>query len=175
MKKIALIMLILTLVLITGCQNYKRNSYYPNAKNDKVYTTVSGENEKAYGFHSGEGYTITVPAQNYRYEKDYDDGNLEEKWEYIKRDDVEIKVTTYKNTDEITARNKFLRDNNDYIFEDLTGYPLCGTEFDGDSLWFHLYEANGNVYIISWEYPKYVDDSIKTELSDIASTFKLEE
>ena len=167
-------MLVLTLIMIAGCMVNKKNIYHPEAKNDNAYTTINDEKEKEYGFHSGEGYSLTVPIESYRYEKDYDDGNLEEKWEHIKRDDVEIRVTTYENTDEITARKKFLRDNNDYIFEDLTGYPLCGTELDGDTLWFHLYEANGNVYIVSWEYPKYVDESIKAELSDIANTFKLE-
>ena len=170
MKKRSLILMAAVVFMFSGCKGEKRNLYLPEVKNDKVYTTVGGENEK----HQGTGYTIAVPKQDYRYEKDFDDGNIEEKWEYRKRDDVEIKVTTYKNSDEISARSRFLRDNNDYIFEDLTAYPLCGTERDGDSLWFDLHESGGNVYIVSWEYPKNTDESLQKELADIAETFSTE-
>ena len=64
----------------------------------------------------------------------------------------------------------FLRDNNDYVFEDLTGYPLCGTEFDGDVLWFNLHQVGSTVYIVSWEYPKNTSDELKDELENIAQT-----
>ena len=121
--------------------------------------------------HKGEGYTITVPTKDYHYEKDYDDGALEEKWEYIKNDDVEIKVTTYKNSDEISARSRFLKDNEDYIFEDLMGYSLCGVEIDGDTLWFNLHVSGKTVYIVSWEFPKNTSNDLQKELSNIAQTF----
>ena len=61
----------------------------------------------------------------------------------------------------------------DYIFDDFTGYPACGREYDGDTLWFNMFEAEGKVYIISWEYRKNTDDALQKELSDIAGTFKL--
>lgn len=172
MKKLTLILVVLTLLTIIGCKdNNQKNLYLPEAKKDKIYTTVGGKDET----YNGEGYSITVPTKNYRYEKDYDDGVLEEKWDYTKKDDVEIKVTTYKNMDEITARGKFLRDNEDYIFEDLMGYSLCGQEPDGDTLWFNLYESNGTVYIVSWEFPKSTNEDLQKELSNIAGTFKLTE
>ena len=148
-----------------------KNIYLPEAKNDKIYTTIGGGEET----HQGEGYTLTVPSKNYRYEKDFDDGNLEEKWEYTKKDDVEIKVTTYKNSDEISARSKFLKDNEDYIFEDLMGYPLCGTEHDGDTLWFNIHISDETVYIVSWEFPKNASEDLQKELANIAGTFTLAE
>ena len=170
MKKITLILLMITLFIITGCKDKNtKNLYLPEAKNDKIYTTIGYDDE----IHSGDGYTIIIPTKEYRYEKEYGDGALEEKWEYTKKDDVEIKVSTYKNSDEITARGKFLRENEDYIFEDLMGYSLCGTELDGDTLWFNLHEANGIVYIVSWEYPKNTSEDLQKELSDIAATFTL--
>ena len=172
MKKITLILVIIALLTIAGCKDDKqKNLYLPEAKNDKVFTTVGGENEP----HKGEGYTITIPSKDYRYEKEYDDGALEEKWEYTKKDDVEIKVTTYKNSDEISARTKFLKDYDEYIFEDLLGYPLCGTELDGDALWFDLCESDETVYIISWEFPKNTSEDLQKELSNIAGTFTLAE
>ena len=170
MKKITLILLMITLLMITGCKdNNQKNLYLPEAKNDKVYTTIGGENES----HQGEGYTITVPTENYRYEKDYDDGALEEKWEYTKIDNVEIKVTTYKNSDEISARTKFLKDYDEYIFEDLLGQSLCGQELDGDTLWFNIHISGETVYIVSWEFPKNTTEALQKELSGIAGTFAL--
>ena len=172
MKKVTLILLMITLLMITGCKDHRtKTPYLPEAKNDKIYTTIGGEDDK----YQGEGYTITVPSKNYRYEKDYDDGAFEEKWEYTKKDDVKIKVTTYKNSDEISARTKFLRDNEDYIFEDLMGYSLCGQELDGDTLWFNLHVSNGTVYIVSWEFPKNTSEDLQKELSNIAGTFTLAE
>lgn len=169
MRKITLIMLMIALTMITGCKDTQKNLYLPKAKNDKIYSSVGSDK------HHGEGYTLTVPQKSYRYEKDFDDGNLEEKWEYKRKDDVAIKVITYKNTDEITARGKFLNDNDDYVFEDLMGYSVCGTEPDGDTLWFNLHEADGTVYIVSWEYPRNTKEDLKKELSDIAETFKLDD
>jgi len=170
MKKISLIMLMIALITVGGCKA-KKDLYLPDAYNDEMYTTIGGENDK----YQGEGYTLAVPSKNYRYEKDYDDGALEEKWEYTKKDDVEIKVTTYKNSDEITAREKFLKDNEDYIFEDFMGYSICGMDSDGDKLWFNLLEEKGTVYIISWEFPKNTSEDLQKELSDIAGTFTLAE
>lgn len=181
MKKITLILLMITLLMIAGCKDNKKNLYLPEAKNDEVYTTVDGNDEKKptehieNALHEGNGYTISVPTKNYRYEKDYDDGNLEEKWDYISKDDVEIKVITYKDSDEITARGKFLKDNDDYIFEDLMGYSLCGMELDGDTLWFNIHVSGETVYIVSWEFPKNTSEDLQKELSNIAGTFKTTE
>jgi len=168
MNKITLFFLVITLMIITGCKgNNQKNMYLPEAKSDKVYTTIGTNNE----LHKGEGYTITVPEKDYRYEKEYDDGALEEKWKYTKKDDVEIKVTTYKNSDEISARTKFLKEYDDYIFEDLMGYSLCGQEPDGDTLWFNVVVSGETVYIISWEFPKNTSEDLQKELSKISGTF----
>ena len=172
MKKITLILLMITLLMITGCKDDKqKNIYLPEAKNDKIYTTIGGGNES----HKGEGYSIEVPTKTYRYENDYDDGALEEKWEHTKKDDVEIKVTTYKNSDEISARTKFLKDYDEYIFEDLLGLSLCGQELDGDTLWFNIHISGETVYIVSWEFPKNTNEALQKELSNIAGTFTIAE
>ena len=171
MKKFTLIIFIIVLLTITGCKDNKKNLFLPEAKNDKIYTTIGSEDET----HQGEGYTITVPSKDYRYEKEYDDGALEEKWEYTKKDDVEIKVTTYKNYDEISARTKFLKEYDEYIFEDLMGQSLCGQELDGDTLWFNIHISGETVYIVSWEFPKNTSEDLQKELSSIAGTFTLAE
>ena len=89
----------------------------------------------------------------------------------MKKDDVEIKVTTYKNSDEISARNRFLKDNNEYIFEDLTGGEICGTDYDGDVLWFNVFSSGKNVMIISLKYPENIGEEIKNELWKIYGSF----
>ena len=171
MKRTFLILGIITLLLVSGCENRDRKRYIPKSQNDKTYTQIGGEEKNAK--QSEKGYTIDIPEENYRYEKDYDDGAFEEKWERKRSNDVEIKVTTYKNADAETARRRFLREHDDYVFEDLLGYPLCGTEFDGDAMWLYLYESGETIYIVSWEYPKNADETVITELEEITGTFKL--
>ncbi len=47
MKKITLILVMIALITITGCKdNNTKNLYLPEAKNDKIYTTVGGDEEK---------------------------------------------------------------------------------------------------------------------------------
>ena len=88
---------------------------------------------------------------------------------------AKIKVTTYKNSNEISARTKFLNDYDEYIFEDLLGQSLCGQELDGDTLWFNIHISGETVYIVSWEFPKNTSKDLQKELSNIAGTFALAE
>ena len=63
--------------------------------------------------------------------------------------------------------------NDDFVFEDLMGYSICGMEADEDTLWFNIHTSGEDVYIVSWEYTKNAGEHIKNELSQIAQTFKL--
>lgn len=45
MRKLALILLMITLLTITGCDDGERDLYLPEAKNDKIYTTIGNEDE----------------------------------------------------------------------------------------------------------------------------------
>ena len=44
MKKVTLILLMITLLMLTGCKGQK-NLYLPEANNDKIYTTIGGGDE----------------------------------------------------------------------------------------------------------------------------------
>ncbi len=167
MKKFIAILMTLLLIPICGCSNNEKKPYLPKAENDKMFITTESKQ------HKGDGYTINISDKVYNYEQDFEDSFLEESWERKNIDDVKISVTSYKNTDEITARGIFLRENDDYIFEDLMGYSICGMEADGDTLWFNIHVSEKDVYIVSWEYPKNAKESIKKELSHIAQTFKV--
>lgn len=185
MRKLFLLVLACSLFL---CSCGKQ-LYLPEAQNDYTFGVIGGadgptsiivgepsdvlENLKTK-IHVGEGYTIEIPEKGWEYEKEYDDGVLEEAWEYAKNDHAEFKVWTYKNSTEPKARSAFLRENEDFVYEDLMGYPLCGFEKDGlDVLWFHLYEQDGDVYIVSWEYSAAASDDSSILLSAIANSFTL--
>ncbi len=88
MKKIFLIILAISLLVIAGCSQQKKNLYLPETKNDKAFTTVGKEEKNSQS------------------------------------------------------------------------EPIL---------------HNGNVYIVSWEYPKNTSEDLKKELSDIAQTFNLAE
>lgn len=59
MKKLTLFLLIMAMFTITGCKDNKKDLHLPKAKNDKVYTTIGGENET----HQSESFAITIPAK----------------------------------------------------------------------------------------------------------------
>ena len=182
MKRILILSILALSLLLASCHNSTigiiggadgptstilgENSYLHESKNGKIYSFIGGEENNAttknLRIHVGDGYSVKVSSKDYRYEKEYDDGALEEKWEYTKKDDVEIKVTTYKNSDE-------------NIFEDLIGYSICGQERDGDTLWFNIHQSGDTVYIVSWEFPKNTREDLQKELSSIAGTFTFTE
>ncbi len=174
---------LLTAASVAGCGNTGGNSS-PNQSNpqsgraEKVNLTVSSNGERepvAATLYQGEGYSIYIPDSGFRYERDFDDGAREELWESITNDDAKVKVSLYKNTTEDAARSAFLRENDDYIFEDLTGEPLVGTESDGDELWFSVVPRGADAYVVSWKYPKRAKESLGTVLAEIAGTFKINE
>ena len=43
MKKLTLLFLILAVLMISGCNENKKDGYPPEAENDKIYTTIGGK------------------------------------------------------------------------------------------------------------------------------------
>ena len=145
MKKVlAILFSIVTLMMISGCQKQ----------------------------HQGDGYCIQVP-RNYNYEKKSADDRVEEIWEHNKYNDAKVRVTIYPNSDTLTAKTKFFNDNGDYQIDDKTASSTYGIKANGDSMYFSLWEVNGTVYIVSWEYSFFADLDLRTELEKIAESFTL--
>ncbi len=44
MKKIVVFLLVSVLFMVAGCKKSKKDVYLPEAKNDKIYTTIGGGN-----------------------------------------------------------------------------------------------------------------------------------
>ena len=145
--------------------------------------TVEGETEEVpAALFIGQGYSLYIPEEGWRYEKDLDDGVAEDTWESILNGEVELEVRQYPAAPDRTpdaVKAAFVK-GRDYVFEDLMGGglgdPLAGVDEDGDFLSFMTAEgADGTVYVISWEYPAEAAEGFGTRLAQIANTFQLME
>ena len=145
--------------------------------------SVEGETEEVIAeLFIGRGYSLYIPEEGWRHEKDADDGTLEDSWESTVNDEVELEVRRYParlNESLAEVKADFTRDR-DYVFEDLMGGelgdPLTGMDEDGDFLSFMAAQSgDGTVYVISWEYPAEAAEGFGTRLALIANTFQLTE
>lgn len=145
--------------------------------------SVEGETEEVPAvLFAGQGYSLYIPEEGWRHEKDMDDGVAEDIWESTVNDEVELEVSRYP-----AAANAALADVKagfakacGYVFEDLMGGdlgdPLTGMDEDGDFLSFMAAQsADGAVTVISWEYPAEAAEGFGTRLALIANTFQLTE
>ena len=145
--------------------------------------TVEGETEEVIAaLFIGRGYSLYIPEEGWRHEKDADDGTLEDSWESTVNDEVELEVRRYParlKESLATVKADFVKDR-DYVFEDLMGGelgdPLTGMDEDGDFLSFMAAQSgDGTVYVISWEYPAEAAEGFGTRLALMANTFQLME
>lgn len=145
--------------------------------------TVEGETEEVPAvLFIGQGYSLYIPEEGWRHEKDLDDGTAEDTWESTLNGEAELEVRQYPVYPDCTleaVKAAFVEDR-DYVFEDLMGGslgdPLTGVDEDGDFLSFMAAEgADGTVYVISWEYPAEAAEGFGTRLAQIANTFQLME
>ena len=145
--------------------------------------TVEGETEEVPAvLFIGQGYSLYIPEEGWRHEKDLDDGTAEDTWESTLNGEAELEVRQYPVDPDRTleaVKAAFVEDR-DYVFEDLLGGslgdPLTGVDEDGDFLSFMAAEgADGMVYVISWEYPAEAAEGFGTRLAQIANTFQLME
>ena len=145
--------------------------------------TVEGETEEVpAALFIGQGYSLYIPEEGWRHEKDLDDGAAEDTWESILNGEVELEVRQYPASPDRTpdaVKAAFVK-GRDYVFEDLMGGglgdPLAGVDEDGDFLSFMAAQSgDGTVYVISWEYPREAAEGFGTRLAQIANTFQLME
>ena len=97
MKKVTFILIMITLLMIVGCKvDNKKNSYLPEAKNDEIFTTVGGDEERSEFCFVKEDTIIELNTdmsklqmQPTSVEQGSGDGF---KWTINKYEDVEIKA-----------------------------------------------------------------------------------
>ena len=147
----------------------------------KLTMSVEGETEEIPATLSiRQGYSIYIPDEGWQLETDHnDDGAIwEDQWESVHNDDVELGVRCYADMTAAEARERFARDEDDYLFEDLTGGelgdPLTGVDTDdNDVLSFMAAEKDGSAYVVYWKYPAEAAEGFGARLPVIAETFQL--
>ena len=142
--------------------------------------SVEGETEEVpAALFIGQGYSLYIPEEGWRYEKDVDDGVAEDIWESTLNDEAELEVRHYPDAAPDAVKADFAKACG-YVFEDLVGGglgdPLTGVDEDGDILRFMAAEGSGGtVYVISWEYPAEAAEGFGARLAQIANTFRVME
>ncbi len=158
----------------TGNEDLSGNIYI-SQRDEKSEIAFEGEEAPVpTSLYTGNGFSIYIPDDEFKKGMDFDDGILEDYWESKANEDAEIHVSVYSGVTSEKAQEHFLKENDDYIFEDLVGMPLCGQEKDGDTLWFFVSSNENNTYIVSWKYPASVADTLGARLAKIAETFQVE-
>lgn len=127
-----------------------------------------------------QGYSLYIPDEGWKFSGDvYEDGAIwEDQWESVDNDDVELAVRCYAEMTAAEARERFARDQDDYVFEDLMGGdlgdPLMGADDeDGGKLCFMAGEKDGSTYVVYWKYPADAAEGFGTRLPIIAETFQM--
>lgn len=129
-----------------------------------------------------QGYSIYIPDEGWTFETDgRDDGAVwEDSWDSTVNDDVELGVRCYAGQTLDQAKQQFVQDKEDYVFEDLLGGelgdPLTGADAeDNEVLSFMAAERDGETYVVFWTYPAEAAEGFGARLSAIAQTFALME
>ena len=144
--------------------------------------SVEGEAEVIPAtLYRGQGYSIYIPDEGWRLERDVEDNSLEETWESVLNDDVQLSVFQCQKFSDTTAaqiHSQFAAGCG-YVFEDLMGGelgdPLTGVDEDGDFLCFMMAEGTDTVYLIYWEYPAEAAEGFGVRLGQMAGTFEVME
>ena len=121
----------------------------------------------------GQGYSIYIPDEDWRLEKDVDDGIPEEKWESTVNDDVELRVLHLGEKTLEEAKAWVTAEEDDYrLIEDKQG-GLGGTdEKDREMLEVRFYPSGSQMYAVLYEYPMEAAEGFGARLGQIAEPFE---
>lgn len=139
--------------------------------------SVEGETETIPAtLHIGQGYSIYIPDEGWRLEKDVDDGIPEEKWESTVNDDVELRILHLGEKTLAGAQAWVTAEEDDYrLIEDKQG-GLGGTDAeDREMLEVRFHSAANAMYAVLYKYPVEAAEGFGARLGQIAGTFELME
>ena len=120
----------------------------------------------------GQGYSIYIPDEGWRLEKDMDDGIPEDAWESTVNHDVELRVLHLGEKTLEQAKAWVMAEEDDYrLIEDKQG-GLDGTdEHDREVLEVRFYPSGSQMYAVLYEYPMEAAEGFGARLGQIAETF----
>lgn len=189
--KYKIILPALALALLVGCAVLEKGSAQPPAQSAPLQSalpaasTLGREEETTLAgdipaqLHIGEGYSIYIPTEDWTLELDSGDGIPHETWEADAESDAQLTVYHYENVSFMVARDRFVKDADDYAFDSgaaTAEEPVYGTEPDGDVCTFLVAEgSHGTTYVVAWEYPAGTEETYGPLLAAMAQTFELTE
>ena len=123
--------------------------------------------------HIGLGYSIYIPDEGWRLEKDMDDGISEDTWESTVNHDVELRVLHLGEKTLEQAQEWVTAEEDDYrLIEDKQG-NLGGTDAeDREVLEVRFHSAGTQMYAVVYRYPMEAAEGFGARLSQIADTFE---
>lgn len=121
----------------------------------------------------GQGYSIYIPDEGWRLEKDMEDGVPEEKWESTVNGDVELRVLHLGEKTLEQAQEWVTAEEDNYrLIEDKQG-GLGGTDAeDREVLEVRFHPAGTQMYAVAYQYPVEASEGFGARLSQTADTFE---
>ena len=141
-------------------------------KKDLVFMVEGTEETVPATLYIGQGYSIYIPDEGWRLEKDMDDGIPEDAWESTVNHDVELRVLHLGEKTLEQAKAWVMAEEDDYrLIEDKQG-GLGGTdEHDREVLEVRFYPSGSQMYAVLYEYPMEAAEGFDARLGQIAETF----
>lgn len=145
-------------------------------KKDLVFMVEGTEEAVPATLYIGQGYSIYIPDEGWRLEKDVDDGIPEDTWESTVNHDVELRVLHLGEKTLEQAQEWVTAEEDDYrLIEDKQG-GLGGTdEEDREVMEVRFYPSGSQMYAVLYEYPMEAAEGFGARLSQITETFEVME
>ena len=142
-------------------------------KKDLVFMVEGTEEAVPATLYIGQGYSIYIPDEGWRLEKDVDDGIPEDTWESTVNHDVELRVLHLGEKTLEQAQEWVTAEEDDYrLIEDKQG-GLGGTdEEDREVMEVRFYPSGSQMYAVLYEYPMEAAEGFGARLSQITETFE---
>ncbi|MBP3508627.1 lipoprotein [Oscillibacter sp.] len=143
-------------------------------KKDLVFMVEGTEEAVPATLYIGQGYSIYIPDEGWRLEKDVDDGIPEDTWESTVNHDVELRVLHLGEKTLEQAQEWVTAEEDDYrLIEDKQG-GLGGTdEEDREVMEVRFYPSGSQMYAVLYEYPMEAAEGFGARLSQITETFEV--
>ena len=143
-------------------------------KKDLVFMVEGTEEAVPATLYIGQGYSIYIPDEGWRLEKDVDDGIPEDTWESTVNHEVELRVLHLGEKTLEQAQEWVTAEEDDYrLIEDKQG-GLGGTdEEDREVMEVRFYPSGSQMYAVLYEYPMEAAEGFGARLSQITETFEV--
>ena len=145
-------------------------------KKDLVFMVEGTEETVPATLYIGQGYSMYIPDEGWRLEKDMDDGVPEDTWESTVNHDVELRVLHLGEKTLEQAKAWVTAAEDDYrLIEDKQGGLGGMDEEDREVMEVRFYPSGSQMYAVLYEYPMEAAEGFGARLAQIAETFEVME